>query len=442
MAYKNRDKNGGAALQTTVWRGMRMATPADWEIAQVSGPKDDGRCIFVDRHNTRLDIRWRTVDQEPNLDVMLEAHLQDASDEEQGHCVQMGSPDWRGVETAVEHGVVVHAGRYFPERRWLAEATIVWPHGRDRDAEQDLLAGLAPEQLDEKTIRWQAMGLRMRMPVDQVWQKCSASVGRVRWDFTCGKGAAATKVSVERLAMPEYWLTGSLATWLRRDLPKSARKVSSAKTTVNGHTASTLVSEYTSKRRGALPVMRKRLRFDVAWLCPVEDRLYRVSHTSPARRAGKLGLPNGLSIDCCQPAPPVPVREVSASTLNVPSPQDTPAGVPESIDDLLAALPVINRAASINRHNDGTAVVTIPVKKPAYLVPPLSWVLPFSSCRNVRLDRLGLCVLDLCAGHRSLESLISEFARNHKLSFREAQLSVTPFLRSLTQRGVLVVAGT
>ena len=37
--------------------------------------------------------------------------------------------------------------------------------------------------------------------------------------------------------------------------------------------------------------------------------------------------------------------------------------------------------------------------------------------------------------------MIERFAGDHKLSFREAQLSVSGFLRQLVQRGILVIVG-
>jgi hypothetical protein len=47
----------------------------------------------------------------------------------------------------------------------------------------------------------------------------------------------------------------------------------------------------------------------------------------------------------------------------------------------------------------------------------------------------------MCDGRRTVEAIIEEFAADHKLSFREAQLSVTQFLRQLTQRGLIAVVG-
>jgi len=118
-----------------------------------------------------------------------------------------------------------------------------------------------------------------------------------------------------------------------------------------------------------------------------------------------------------------------------PSKQRIPAG------EMLQAVPHRNRAMQLTRRSDGTALAAVPMRRPRYLVPPLSWLLPYSTHRRVELDRLGAKVLDLCDGQRTVECVIEKFAADHKLSFREAQLSVTQFLSQLLQRGLIALVG-
>ena len=112
-----------------------------------------------------------------------------------------------------------------------------------------------------------------------------------------------------------------------------------------------------------------------------------------------------------------------------------------STANLLAAVPYRNRAMEITSRPDGSALVSIPIPRPKFLVPPLSWILPFSPHRRVELEPVGAGVLRMCDGRRTVEAIIEEFAADHKLSFREAQLSITQFLRQLTQRGLIAVVG-
>lgn len=423
---------------------MQFATPADWEIALVSGPSQDAHCVFMDRSATRLDVRWRHVATEPNLELMLAEHMKalDAKDVDIRR-LSTRSDAWHAIERTGERERVVHAGKYFPFAGWLAEVCLTWPDGRDEALETAILAGIGPDQETGRTVHWKAMGLDARVPRDLGWPDCKATVGRVCWDFTRGKGASTENVSLERLAMPDYWLSGQIADWLVRELPAGSTVLEKKQIFVGGHKAELVTSRHMAQRRGYLPAGRRRHRTDIAWVCPVENRFYRLSHTVSARSRVEsiITQPHEVAVTCCN-VPPL-VVEPSHQRPHQPvaaSPASTKKG-PGSVDALLAGMPLVNRAADITRSDDGTACVRVPIRRPRYLVPPLSWVLPFSSHRNIRLDRLGTHVLDLCAKHRSLEALITQFARDHKLSYREAQLSTTPFLRSLTERGVLVVAG-
>ena len=112
-----------------------------------------------------------------------------------------------------------------------------------------------------------------------------------------------------------------------------------------------------------------------------------------------------------------------------------------SAEQVLSAVPVRNVAMQLQRRDDGSAVASVPLKRPRWLAPPLSWIIPFSSHRRIALDSAGVALLDLCDGQRDIERIIEKFAADHKLSFREAQLSVTKFLQQLTQRGVVAVVG-
>ena len=114
---------------------------------------------------------------------------------------------------------------------------------------------------------------------------------------------------------------------------------------------------------------------------------------------------------------------------------------PASAQTLLKAVPHRNVAMELTHRRDGSTLAALPLRRPKYLVPPISWILPYSSHRRVNLDRLGAGVLDLCDGRRSVESIIEKFAADHKLSFREAQLSVTQFLKQLSQRGLVAIVG-
>ncbi|MFW6133137.1 MAG: PqqD family protein [Planctomycetota bacterium] len=110
-------------------------------------------------------------------------------------------------------------------------------------------------------------------------------------------------------------------------------------------------------------------------------------------------------------------------------------------EQLLEAVAYQNQAMEVRPLRGGGCRVEVPLNRPRWLIPPLSWVLPFSSRRRVELDVPGREVMGLCDGRRTVEEIIEKFASNHKLTFREAQLSVTTFIKQLTQRGLVVIVG-
>ena len=111
-----------------------------------------------------------------------------------------------------------------------------------------------------------------------------------------------------------------------------------------------------------------------------------------------------------------------------------------SVDEFLASVPYRNEAMEVEPVGKGL-LLSVPVRRPRWLVPPLSWVLPWSGYRRVELDEPGTEVFNLCDGKRSVEEIIETFAENHKLSFREGQVAVTQFLRELLKRGIIALVG-
>jgi len=111
-----------------------------------------------------------------------------------------------------------------------------------------------------------------------------------------------------------------------------------------------------------------------------------------------------------------------------------------TVSGLLSAVPHRNEAITIEPAGDGL-LVSVPVRRPRWLVPPISWILPFSQYRRVELDAPGRAVMELCDNRRTVEEVVERFAQNHKLSFRESQLSVARFLRELVKRGIIVIVG-
>ena len=113
-----------------------------------------------------------------------------------------------------------------------------------------------------------------------------------------------------------------------------------------------------------------------------------------------------------------------------------------TVEQMFKSVPHRNAAMRVEIREDGTALVSVPIRRPRYMIPPLSWLLPFSGKRRIELDTLGASVLDMCDGETTVEKMITRFAATHKLSFREAQAPVVQFLKMLTQRGVIAIVSS
>lgn len=59
--------------------------------------------------------------------------------------------------------------------------------------------------------------------------------------------------------------------------------------------------------------------------------------------------------------------------------------------------------------------------------------------RKLQLDTLGTSVWQMIDGRKSVKQIIREFQELHKLNSREAEISVTSFLKELGKRGLLAM---
>lgn len=89
---------------------------------------------------------------------------------------------------------------------------------------------------------------------------------------------------------------------------------------------------------------------------------------------------------------------------------------------------------------NGELRMAIPTQQPTWLVPPISWIVRPPPFRTVILDPLGAEVWRLCDGTRTVESVIEAFATANGLTFHEARVAVTAYLKQLLQKGALAVA--
>ena len=107
--------------------------------------------------------------------------------------------------------------------------------------------------------------------------------------------------------------------------------------------------------------------------------------------------------------------------------------------NMLEAVPVRNSAARVVDEGEHSVAVYVRTRRPRYMVPPISWIVPVRKERRVSLDGVGARIWRLCDGHKTVEDVIDAFARNYDLTFHESRVAVTGYMKMLIQRGVLAV---
>ena len=107
-------------------------------------------------------------------------------------------------------------------------------------------------------------------------------------------------------------------------------------------------------------------------------------------------------------------------------------------EQAMAARPLRNPSIETTRDENGEVSLKIPRRKTWFvnLVAKLGSMAEF---RIVTLDKVGTGVWDLCDGEHTVKDLVAKVAEDHKLSRKEAEVSLVTYLRQLAQRGFIAL---
>ena len=107
--------------------------------------------------------------------------------------------------------------------------------------------------------------------------------------------------------------------------------------------------------------------------------------------------------------------------------------------EALAAIPVINSGVTVEQLENGDLLLTYPVIMRPWIhsVTRRFGSPPATSCRKLQLDPMGASVWQTLDGKRTVGQIIDKCAQKYQLHPKEAEISVTQFLRSLGKRGVI-----
>jgi hypothetical protein len=108
--------------------------------------------------------------------------------------------------------------------------------------------------------------------------------------------------------------------------------------------------------------------------------------------------------------------------------------------EALAYKPIKSRKVTEVRLNSGEVLIEYPLAvRPWVSAVARRLGRPQNPVRSgkLQLDMMGTSVWDLVDGERSVGRIVELFASNHRLNNREAEISVTQFIRELGRRGLI-----
>jgi hypothetical protein len=109
-------------------------------------------------------------------------------------------------------------------------------------------------------------------------------------------------------------------------------------------------------------------------------------------------------------------------------------------EQALACVPVRSGHVREERTTDGVLRLAYPIgARPwvAWVSRRLGAAEPRVRTKQLELDEMGTAVWELVDGRRTVRGVIRRFARRYDLHPREAEVSVTLFLRNLGRRGII-----
>lgn len=106
---------------------------------------------------------------------------------------------------------------------------------------------------------------------------------------------------------------------------------------------------------------------------------------------------------------------------------------PLTKEQTLAVTPIRNPHVSWESVEGGEILLKIP-RRADKLGKLIGKVFRVPDYKEVVLDEVGSSVWELCDGKRDMGSVISETSKKYKLNRREAEVSVTTYIRTLAER--------
>lgn len=98
--------------------------------------------------------------------------------------------------------------------------------------------------------------------------------------------------------------------------------------------------------------------------------------------------------------------------------------------------PIRNGCVEWTRSADGEALLTVP-RRDDKIGRVVGGFFHMPESRGIQLDEVGAFVWSLCDGAHTVNSIIQKTSREYRMNRREAEVSVSQFLRMLSDRNLI-----
>ena len=257
-----------------VWNRIGVSLPDGWEMLQFSRNPSNGRCVFADRYQFRLELDWMLVTSHPDMERISSDYISKLKEDGLQSVERVSHHPWMGAH-GLEHGRPVsrYVG-FFQEGPFLLEAVFIGESGGKADfaAEGRILDSVKVHPKSD-IVRWRAFGMDWCTSAAG-FALCYVAPGLAEVSFTDGKKHMSQTFS--RRGMVRTWLKTTVHEWLSARVPSEYKTLSLNQEKMDGHDVWTLLAQ---RRHAVLSdwIYGRRHIKASAWICPKDGRLYSLS---------------------------------------------------------------------------------------------------------------------------------------------------------------------
>lgn len=292
------------ATDFAAWMGVRFDLPADWAIVRHGLDPRQGQLTLADRRRQRIQLNWRTLDSEPDLQRMAEDYRarQREQDPECDVNLLRQVRHWRGTVRHADGGATLtRAMTYSDDHDRLIEVVAIEDE-RSRAAGWDVrdwLQSVSVDAAGEDATHWRAFGLDVHLPDDGPWRLRRARVLPMDVTLVFEKPEASRHripavVRVRRQAMASDWLSDDLDAHLRQTVDGQALETTEPR--ITAHAAAAVVGLEAGPRVSRWAGRLRAIHAE-AWHCEESDTVFSLVRLWPRRRDGAADDPN---VRCCE----------------------------------------------------------------------------------------------------------------------------------------------